>query len=314
MSGVSGEFSHRPVLLEESLEALKLKPEGVYVDATFGRGGHAQAMLQRLGSGGRLLGLDKDPQAIAAARARFGDDARFSIHHASFAALAQVVAEAGLSGRVDGILMDLGVSSPQLDDASRGFSFMRPGPLDMRMDNSRGPSAAQWLAQAKEGEIARVLKEYGEERFARRIARAIVTARQEDPIETTEQLVAIIESVIPRQRDQDKHPATRSFQGIRIFINQELEDLDTCLGQVLEVLASGGRLAVISFHSLEDRRVKRFMRAQARGDDFPPDLPVTVDQLRPRLRLVGKAIRASDQEVAGNPRARSAVLRVAEKV
>lgn len=314
MSGVSGVFGHRPVLLEEALEALKLKPEGVYVDATFGRGGHAQAILQRLGAGGRLLGLDKDPQAIAAARERFGDDARFSIHHASFAELGRVVSEAGLMGKVDGILMDLGVSSPQLDEAGRGFSFMREGPLDMRMDNGRGVSAAAWLAQAGESEIARVLKEYGEERFAKRIARAIAAARQEAPIETTGRLVEVIQSVMPRQREQDKHPATRSFQGIRIFINQELEDLRSCLEQVVEVLGAGGRLAVISFHSLEDRIVKRFMRNQARGDDFPPDLPVTVEQLNPKLRLVGKSIRASAEEVAENPRARSAVLRVAEKV
>lgn len=314
MSGVSGEYSHRPVLLEEALEALKLKPKGVYVDATFGRGGHAQAILQRLGPDGRLLGLDKDPQAIAAARERFGDEARFSIHHASFAELGQVVSEAGLMGKVDGVLMDLGVSSPQLDDAGRGFSFMRQGPLDMRMDNSRGVSAAAWLAQAKEAEIARVLKEYGEERFAKRIARAIVAARQEAPIDTTGRLVEIIQSVMPKRREQDKHPATRSFQGIRIFINRELEDLRSCLEQVVQVLGAGGRLAVISFHSLEDRIVKRFMRDQAKGDDFPPHLPVTVEQLNPKLRLVGKSIRASAEEVAENPRARSAVLRVAEKV
>ncbi len=314
MSGVSGEYSHRPVLLEEALEALKLKPAGVYVDATFGRGGHAQAILQRLGSAGRLLGLDKDPQAVASAQQRFGDDARFSIHHASFAELGGVVSEAGLMGRVDGILMDLGVSSPQLDDAARGFSFMREGPLDMRMDNSRGLSAAAWLAQAKEAEIARVLKDYGEERFAKRIARAIVAARRETAIETTGQLVAIIKAVMPKQREQDKHPATRSFQGIRIFINQELANLHSCLEQVVDVLDRGGRLAVISFHSLEDRIVKRFMRDQARGDEFPPDLPVTVDQLNPRLRLVGKAVHASAAELAHNVRARSAVLRVAEKV
>jgi 16S rRNA (cytosine1402-N4)-methyltransferase len=314
LSGVSGEYSHHPVLLEEALKALKLKPEGVYVDATFGRGGHAQAILQRLGPDGRLVGLDKDPQAIAVARERFAADARFSIHHASFAELRDIISEVGLLGQVDGILMDLGVSSPQLDDAARGFSFMREGPLDMRMDNSRGVSAAQWLAEAKESEIALVLKEYGEERFAKRIARAIVTARGEAPIETTGRLVEIIQSVMPKQRDQDKHPATRSFQGIRIFINRELEDLQACLEQVLEVLGAGGRLAVISFHSLEDRMVKRFMRDQARGDEFPPDLPVTVDQLNPTMRLVGKAIRASADELAQNPRARSAVLRVAEKV
>ncbi len=314
MSGESGEFSHRPVLLGEVLEALKLKPAGIYVDATFGRGGHSEAILGVLGPDGRLLGLDKDPQAIAVSQERFSGDARFSIHHGSFADLAQVIAEADLSGKVDGVLMDLGVSSPQLDDASRGFSFMRDGPLDMRMDNSRGVSAAEWLAHAKEADIARVLKEYGEERFSKRIARAIVSARQEAPIETTGQLSAIIKAVMPKQREQDKHPATRSFQGIRIFINQELDDLRDCLDQVIDVLNCGGRLAVISFHSLEDRIVKRFMRDQARGDDYPPDLPVTVDQLKPKMRLIGKAIRASANEVDLNPRARSAVLRVAEKV
>lgn len=314
MSGESGEFSHRPVLLEEALEALKPKPAGIYVDATFGRGGHSEAILKALGPDGRLLGLDKDPQAIATSQDRFGDEARFSIHHGSFADLAHVVAEAGLLGKVDGVLMDLGVSSPQLDDASRGFSFMRDGALDMRMDNSRGTSAAEWLAQAREAEIAQVLKEYGEERFAKRIARAIVTAREEAPIETTGRLAAIIKAVMPKQREQDKHPATRSFQGIRIFINQELDDLRACLEQVVDVLNSGGRLAVISFHSLEDRIVKRFMRDQARGDDYPSDLPITVDQLKPTMRLVGKAIRASANEVDLNPRARSAVLRVAEKM
>lgn len=314
MNELNDGFNHRPVLLDECLDALDISPEGVYIDATFGRGGHAQAVLARLGANGRLLGLDKDPQAVATARQKFVDDARFSIHHGSFAELAQVAESSDLFGRVNGVLMDLGVSSPQLDDASRGFSFMRDGPLDMRMDNTRGMSASVWLARAKEAEIARVLKDYGEERFAKRIARAIVAARQEVAIETTGQLTQIIKSVMPKQREQDKHPATRSFQGIRIFINQELDDLRACLDRVVDVLASGGRLAVISFHSLEDRIVKRFMRDQARGDDFPSDLPVTVDQLNPSMRLVGKAIRASSEELESNLRARSAVLRVAEKV
>lgn len=308
------DFSHRPVLLDECIDALRLKPGGVYVDATFGRGGHAAAILERLGPAGRLLGLDKDPQAITEAQQTFGAEPRFSIHHGSFAEMAQVLAELGLLGKVDGVLMDLGVSSPQLDDAERGFSFMRDGPLDMRMDNSHGVSAAEWLAEAKEADIAKVLKEYGEERFSKRVARVIVEARQEAPIETTAQLTAIIKAVMPRQREQDKHPATRSFQGIRIFINRELDDLRLCLAQVLEILNQEGRLVVISFHSLEDRIVKRFMRDQARGDDFPADLPVTVDQLNPKMRLVGKAIRASRAELDQNPRARSAVLRVAEKI
>ncbi len=308
------DFSHRPVLLGECLEALRIKPDGVYIDATFGRGGHAAAVLTRLGPAGRLLGWDKDPQAIAEAQQKFGAEPRFSIHHGSFTEMRQVLAEQGLLAKVDGVLLDLGVSSPQLDDAERGFSFMRNGPLDMRMDNSAGVSAAEWLAEAKETDIAKVLKEYGEERFSKRVARVIVEARQEAPIETTAQLTAIIKAVMPRQREQDKHPATRSFQGIRIFINRELDDLRLCLEQVLEILNQEGRLAVISFHSLEDRIVKRFMRDQARGDDFPVDLPVTVDQLNPTMRLLGKAIRASKAELEQNPRARSAVLRVAEKI
>ncbi len=310
---MDGEFVHRPVLLEEALVALDLKPDGMYVDATFGRGGHAAAILQRLGPQGRLLAIDKDPDAIAAARERFADEPRFSIFHGSFAELGAAVDVAGVRGRVDGLLLDLGVSSPQLDDASRGFSFMRDGPLDMRMDISRGLSAAQWLAQAGEGEIARVLKELGEERFAKRIARAIITSRQENPIETTRQLAKLVTEAIPRW-EPDKNPATRSFQAIRIFINRELDDIRDCMDQVVEVLAVGGRLAVISFHSLEDRIVKRFMRDEARGDDFPVGLPVTVDQLQPTLRVVGKAVRASPEEVDLNPRARSAVLRIAEKM
>jgi 16S rRNA (cytosine1402-N4)-methyltransferase len=313
LNHIDGELVHRPVLLEEALVALDLKADGVYVDATFGRGGHAAAILQRLGPQGRLLAIDKDPHAIAVARERFADESRFSIFHGSFAEIGAAVDGAGVRGRVDGLLLDLGVSSPQLDDASRGFSFMRDGPLDMRMDTSRGISAAQWLAQAGEGEIARVLKELGEERFAKRIARAIVTARAETPIETTRQLAALVTAAIPRW-EPDKNPATRSFQAIRIFINRELDDLHECLDQVVEVLAVGGRLAVISFHSLEDRIVKRFMRDGARGDDFPVDLPVTVDQLRPTLKVVGKAVRPSPAEVDANPRARSAVLRVAEKL
>ncbi len=310
---MDGEFVHHPVLLEEALVALNLKPDGMYVDATFGRGGHAAAILQRLGPQGRLLAIDKDPDAIAAARERFADEPRFSIFHGSFAELGAAVDVAGVRGRVDGLLLDLGVSSPQLDDASRGFSFMRDGPLDMRMDISRGVSAAQWLAQAGEGEIARVLKELGEERFAKRIARAIVTTRQENPIETTRQLAKLVTEAIPRW-EPDKNPATRSFQAIRIFINRELDDIRDCMDQVVDVLAVGGRLAVISFHSLEDRIVKRFMRDEARGDDFPVGLPVTVDQLQPTLRVVGKAVRASPEEVDVNPRARSAVLRIAEKM
>ena len=283
---------------------MAIRPDGVYVDATFGRGGHTALMLERLGPEGRLLAIDKDPQAIEVARSRFAGEPRLRLHHGSFAELGEFVEGCGLMGQVDGVLMDLGVSSPQLDDASRGFSFMREGPLDMRMDSSRGESAAQWLARAKEGEIARVLKEYGEERFSKRIARAIVTAREESEIVTTAQLAALVAAAVP-VKEKDKHPATRSFQAIRIFVNGELDDLRACLDQVVDVLQRGGRLAVISFHSLEDRIVKRFMRDQARGDDFPPGLPVTADQLKPRLKIVGKAIRPGAAEVAANPRARS---------
>ncbi len=305
--------AHRPVLLEEALTALNIRADGQYVDGTFGRGGHSGAILDRLGPQGRLLALDKDPAAVAEGERRFGDDPRFTIRQTSFAGIGEVARTLGWLGRVDGILLDLGVSSPQLDDAARGFSFRHDGPLDMRMDPTSGPSAADWLAMAGEAEIARVLKEYGEERFARRIARAIVRARAEAPITTTGRLAAIVAAAVPT-REPGKDPATRSFQAIRIFINRELEDLQAFLDQVLAVLAPGGRLAVISFHSLEDRLVKRFIREQEKGDRFPPDMPVTVAQLQPKLRAVGKPIRPTETEVRENPRARSAILRVAERL
>ena len=270
-------------------------------------------ILKQLSAQGRLLVIDKDPTAIAAAQVALGDDPRTYIYSGSYARLDEIVARTGWQQPIDGILLDLGVSSPQLDDPARGFSFRQAGPLDMRMDPARGESAADWLAHAAEQEISAVLAEYGEERFQKRIARAIVKAREESPIDTTQRLAAIVAAAIPT-REQGKDPATRSFQAIRIYINQELEDLHRCLGQVVEVLCVGGRLAVISFHSLEDRIVKNFMRKEARGDDFPEDFPVTADQLNPRLRLVGKAVRAGEAEVGANPRARSAVLRVAEKV
>ncbi|MEQ6343039.1 MAG: 16S rRNA (cytosine(1402)-N(4))-methyltransferase RsmH [Gammaproteobacteria bacterium] len=310
---VTDTYLHRPVLLAEAIDALNITPAGIYVDATFGRGGHAQVILQRLGPHGALLGIDKDPQAVAAARQMFEGEPRFSIERGTFAMLGQYVQERGWMGKVNGVLLDLGVSSPQLDDPQRGFSFRQDGPLDMRMDPATGISAAQWLDAASEQEITSVLYTYGEERYARRIVRAIVAARQEAPITTTGRLAAIVAAANPAW-ERDKHPATRSFQAIRIFINHELEDVQTCLPQVVESLASGGRLAVISFHSLEDRIVKRFIREQVRGDDFPPGLPVTQAQLRPRLRAVGKAIYPGTEELQGNPRARSAVLRVAEKV
>ena len=296
---------------------LEIKPDGIYVDGTFGRGGHAGAIFDRLGKKGRLLAIDKDPQAIAVAKKQFGEDARFKIKRGSFSQLGQLVQKSGWlqAGGVNGVLLDLGVSSPQLDDPNRGFSFRQDGDLDMRMDPDAGQSAADWLAKADEYDIRKVLFEYGEERFAKRIVRSIVKSREEAPIHTTGQLAALIREAIPaKYHEKGKDPATRSFQAIRIYINDELNDVKTCLPQALDVLSPGGRLAVISFHSLEDRIVKRFMRDEARGDEFPPDLPVPQSALTPRIKLVGKPIRASEQEVAENPRARSAVLRVAERL
>jgi len=304
---------HRPVMLEASVAALAVKPAGVYLDGTFGRGGHSRLILQRLGPEGRLIAIDKDPQAVAFAKEHFAGDGRFMIVKGSFAKMAEITAAAQVSGRVDGVLLDLGVSSPQLDQADRGFSFLQDGPLDMRMDPTSGQSAAVWLAQVGVKELARVLKEYGEERHAMRIARAIVQAGQQAPIRTTRELAEIVARANPSW-EKGKHPATRSFQAIRIHINQELEELRQALMQVLEVLAPGGRLAVISFHSLEDRLVKRFMREQSRGDPFPAGLPVTRDQLQPAMRLLGKPRYSDARELADNPRARSAVLRVAERL
>ncbi|VAX11964.1 16S rRNA (cytosine(1402)-N(4))-methyltransferase [hydrothermal vent metagenome] len=310
---MAGQSQHRPVLLDEALAALNIEPGGCYVDGTFGRGGHSAAILNSLDEAGKLLALDKDPEAIKAANRLFADDPRVIIRQDSFAEMAQQVAALGWNGQVDGILLDLGVSSPQLDDASRGFSFQKEGPLDMRMNPQQGQSAAEWLARAREQDIAKVLKEYGEERFARRIARAIVQAGKAKPIVTTKQLAEIVAQANPAW-EKGKDPATRSFQAIRIYINRELDDLEQVLAQTTEILKPGGRLVVISFHSLEDRRVKRFMRDAARGDEFPPDLPVTQAQLNPSLRLLGKAVRASEVELEQNPRARSAIMRVAERL
>jgi 16S rRNA (cytosine1402-N4)-methyltransferase len=305
--------THLSVLLRPSVEGLNIDPAGIYLDGTFGRGGHSRLILEALGDEGRLIAVDRDPQAVACGERMSAEDPRFTIVHGSFAMLGEVAQQIGVMGQVKGILLDLGVSSPQLDQAERGFSFAKDGPLDMRMDTTQGESAAQWLARAEANEIAEVLKAYGEERHARRIARAIVEARAEAPVSTTGRLAQLISRANP-SREKGKHPATRSFQAIRIHINGELEALRGCLAQVLEILAPGGRLAVISFHSLEDRIVKRFMRDQAKGDSFPPGVPVRQDQLRPRLRLVGKAIHPDAAEVEANPRARSAVLRVAERL
>lgn len=306
--------AHHPVMLREVMTALRIRADGVYVDATFGRGGHAAAILQRLGVAGRLIAIDRDPQAIEVARERSARDRRFSVYQGTFAMLEYFAESAGVSGRVNGVLFDLGVSSPQLDSATRGFSFLREGPLDMRMDPTQGESAADWLAYAPEADIARVLKTCGEERYAKRIARAIVQARRQGPIATTTRLAEIVSAANPAW-ERDKHPATRAFQAIRIHINRELEELPAGLAQAVKVLAPGGRLAVISFHSLEDRIVKRYFRAQARGEeDLPPGLPVPAAALKPMLRMVGKPQFPGEDEIAANPRARSAVLRTAEKL
>lgn len=304
-------YGHHPVLLQPVLDGLNVQAEGIYIDCTYGRGGHSRAILDRLGPRGMLLVIDRDPQAYRDAQ-RLASDARVKPYFGSFADLGKVVSEMGWQNKVNGILLDLGVSSPQLDDARRGFSFLRDGPLDMRMDTSAGASAAEWLAEASEQDIARVLKTFGEERFARRIAREIVRRRQERPLQTTTQLAALIESAVP-VKEKHKHPATRSFQAIRIHLNQELEALQRVLPQTIEILAPRGRLVVISFHSLEDRIVKRFIRAEQRGPELPHDLPVRADSHTPRLRAVGKPLRATEQEIHANPRARSAVLRVAER-
>ena len=307
------EALHHPVLLAQALEVLNIKPDGIYVDGTFGRGGHSQEILERLGERGRLLAFDKDPEAIDFAAERFANEPRFTMHAGSFADLDVVVTEFGWRGKIDGILLDLGVSSPQLDDAERGFSFQKEGPLDMRMNPQAGISASEWLAKAPEKEIADVLWQFGEERFSRRIARNIVAQRSEAPLTNTVELAELVSRSVSK-REKGKHPATRSFQAIRIFINRELEDLQRMLPQAIEVLAVTGRLAVISFHSLEDRIVKRFIRDEVRGPQLPPDLPIVPEAYKPRLRSLGKPIRANEDEIQLNVRARSAMLRVAERL
>ncbi|WP_262264626.1 16S rRNA (cytosine(1402)-N(4))-methyltransferase RsmH [Pantoea dispersa] len=306
-------FKHTTVLLDEAVNGLNIREDGIYIDGTFGRGGHSRLILSQLGAHGQLLAIDRDPQAIAAAAEI--KDPRFSIVHGPFSALAEYVEERGLTGKIDGVLLDLGVSSPQLDDAERGFSFMRDGPLDMRMDPTRGQSAAEWLQSAEEADIAFVLKTYGEERFAKRIARAIVERNREQPMTRTKELADLIAAATP-VKDKFKHPATRSFQAIRIWINSELEEIDIALKGALTVLAPGGRLSIISFHSLEDRLVKRFMRDQSRGPQVPAGIPMTESQLKAlggrELKTLGKLI-PGDAEVKDNPRARSSVLRIAER-
>lgn len=303
-------MSHITVLLNEAVEALAIKPAGIYVDGTFGRGGHSRAVLAQLGPEGRLIAFDRDPVAIAAG-SRI-EDPRFELVHAPFSAFAEALAERGVD-KVDGVLLDLGVSSPQLDEAERGMSFRFDAPLDMRMDTTRGLTAAEWLAEAPVAEITRVLREYGEERFAYEIAKAIAAARTGGHVATTGQLAALVEKAV-RTREPGQHPATRTFQALRICVNQELEELSLVLPQVVAALAPGGRLVVISFHSLEDRIVKRFMRDASRPPQLPARLPVRAADLpKPKLALVGKPVWPSDDEVAANPRSRSAVMRVAER-
>lgn len=303
---------HLSVLLTETVQAVLADVDGIYVDATFGRGGHSRALLAVLGGNARLLAFDKDPEAISAGEKLMTEDSRFTIIHASFADLAQVLTERDLVGKVDGIMADLGVSSPQLDDASRGFSFMNDGPLDMRMNPSQGVSAADWLVTVSEEGLANVLFQYGEEKFSRRIARAIKKEVEIAPITSTKKLSDIVAEAHPSW-ERHKNPATRSFQAIRIAVNQELDDIKSFLPQALNALKADGKLAVISFHSLEDRLVKQFFQKEAKGDDLPRDFPIRAKDLHPKLKMLGKKS-ASPEELAQNPRARSAHLRIARKL
>lgn len=309
---------HTTVLLHEAVDALAIKPDGIYIDGTFGRGGHSRLILSKLGGRGKLIAFDKDPVAVAVGKDI--NDQRFSIKHGDFSGFQQILQNMGVT-QVDGVLLDLGMSSPQIDEASRGFSFGSDGPLDMRMDTSQGETAAQWLDSVSESHLGEVIRDYGEERFAKQVARAIVMARTRQPIVTTFQLAEIVASVVRSRggkREIKQNPATRTFQAIRIYINQELEGLSLILPQCVALLKPGGRLAIISFHSLEDRMVKRFMRAAANTDELPRGLPMRDKEVRrlsnQTLRVVGKAIRPSQTEVSENVRARSAVMRVAERV
>lgn len=307
------QFNHTTVLLDEAVNGLNLREDGVYIDGTFGRGGHSRLILSQLGPRGRLIAIDRDPAAIAAAAAI--NDPRFSIIHGPFSNMQQYVEEAALLGKIDGILLDLGVSSPQLDEAERGFSFMRDGPLDMRMDPTKGQSAAEWLQRAEEQDIAFVLKTYGEEKFSKRIARAIIARNLQQPMTRTRELAELIAKVTPL-KDKHKHPATRSFQAIRIWVNRELEEIELALNGAVNILRHGGRLSVISFHSLEDRLVKHFIRKQSLGVQPPAGVPLTEAQLRAlggrNLKKMAKQV-PQEQELRNNPRARSAVLRTAER-
>ncbi len=307
---MSEDLLHTTVLLDEAVEALAIRQDGVYVDCTFGRGGHSSLILKQLGENGRLIALDKDTTAVA--HGKLWADARFHLEHSGFTHLGEVLGKLGVN-RVDGILLDLGVSSPQLDEAERGFSFRFDAPLDMRMDNSCGMTAAQWLATADEGLLTEVIRDYGEERFAKQIARAVVAARAIQPIQTTWQLVELVGKAV-RTREAGKNPATRTFQAIRIYLNRELEELEQVLPQCVTHLKVGGRLAVISFHSLEDRMVKHFLRDMNDADKLPRNVPIRASEVpQGKLKLIGKAVRAGEAELQANPRARSATMRVAER-
>ncbi len=306
-------FDHTPVLLGEALEGLNVQPAGRYFDGTFGRGGHTAALLERLGPDGRVVAMDRDPEALSAGRVRFGNEPRLSLLRGAFGRLNELLEGAGQAQKFDGMLFDLGVSSPQLDDAARGFSFSHDGPLDMRMDNEAGITAAAWLARAPEHEIATVIREFGEDRFARRIANAIAMARHERPLTRTAELAAVVAQAVPH-REPGKHPATRTFQAIRMHVNAELEQIDGALAQSVALLRPGGRLCVISFHSLEDGTVKRFMQRQSQEDPVYAGLPEVPVHARPKLRRVGKAIHTGEAEIKRNPRARSAILRIAERL
>lgn len=319
LSNTFSSAEHSTVLLHETVEGLALKENGIYIDGTFGRGGHSRLILSKLADNGKLIAIDRDPKAVAEAKKI--QDPRFHIEHNTFSEILPICEKLGLAGKIDGILLDLGVSSPQLDDAARGFSFMKDGPLDMRMDNSQGLSAAEWLKQVSEQDLAWVLKTFGEERFAKKIAKAIVDYNKSAVqnggkyLTRTLQLAELIAQTVPF-KDKHKHPATRSFQAIRIFINAELDELEKVLASALAVLAPGGRLSIISFHSLEDRMVKHFMRKQSQGEAIPKGLPLREDQIQrnQRLKVIGKAMMPSEDEIAQNPRARSAVLRIAERL
>ncbi len=308
------ELVHVTVLLDEAVEGLAIKPDGIYVDGTFGRGGHSKHILKQLGEKGKLIAIDRDPEAITAAKA-LEQDQRFKIVHGEFAKLATYIDDLGLAGQIDGVLLDLGVSSPQLDAPERGFSFRHDGPLDMRMNNKQGKTAAQWINTAKAEDIAWVLKTYGEERFAKKIARAIVHDRDDTPFTQTKQLADLIARILP-SKEKNKHPATRSFQAIRIYINSELEQIEQALEGSLSVLKPGGHLSVISFHSLEDRLVKHFIRKHSQGQQVPRGLPITdkeLDQTK-KLKATSKAIKPSAAEIEANPRSRSSVLRTAQRL